>query len=147
LLGADAVVKLHVTRIAAYGLVTDNDRLLLCRLSDQVPEAGRWTLPGGGIEFGEHPEEAMVREVEEETGLIVAPVSLAGINSFTHDVPDRAFHGIRIIYLAKPIGGALRNEKDGTTDLCQWHRIDTLGKLPVVDLVEAALPMIEGGAA
>lgn len=106
-----------------------------------------WTLPGGGVEFGEHPEAAMVREVEEETGLIVAAVGLAGIDSFTDDVPDRAFHGIRIIYRAKLIGGALRNESDGTTDLCQWHRIDTLGKLPVVDLVEAALPMIVGGGA
>lgn len=141
------MAKLHVTRISAYGLVTDHDHLLLCRLSDRVPEAGMWTLPGGGIEFGEHPEQAMVREVEEETGLIVAPVSLAGINSFTHDVPDRGFHGIRIIYRARPIGGALRNEKDGTTDLCQWHRIDMLGKLPIVDLVEGALPMIVGGGA
>ncbi len=101
-----------------------------------------WTLPGGGIEFGEHPEAAMVREVEEETGLIVAAVSLAGIDSITDETPGRAFHGIRIIYYTKLIGGVLRNESDGTTDLCQWHPLHTLPELSVVDLVEAVLPMI-----
>jgi 8-oxo-dGTP diphosphatase len=136
------MAKLNVTRISAYGLVIDNDHLLLCRLSDRVPEAGRWTLPGGGIDFGEHPEAAMVREVEEETGLIVAAVGLAGIDSITDETPDRAFHGIRIIYYTKLIGGVLRNESDGTTDLCQWHPLQTLPELSVVDLVEAVLPII-----
>lgn len=136
------MAKLNVTRISAYGLVIDNDHLLLCRLSDRVPEAGMWTLPGGGIDFGEHPEAAMVREVEEETGLIVAAVSLAGIDSITDETPDRAFHGIRIIYYTKLIGGVLRNESDGTTDLCQWHPLQTLPELSVVDLVEAVLPII-----
>jgi 8-oxo-dGTP pyrophosphatase MutT (NUDIX family) len=106
-----------------------------------------WTLPGGGIEFGEHPEAAMVREVEEETGLIVSAVGLAGIDSFSAEVPGRAFHGIRIIYRTNVVGGVLRNEGDGTTDLCQWHRINTLGKLDIVDLVEVALPMVRAGGA
>jgi ADP-ribose pyrophosphatase YjhB (NUDIX family) len=137
--------KQQVTRISAYGLVTDNGQLLLCRLSGHLPHAGMWTLPGGGIEFGEHPEAAMVREVEEETGLIVAPVRLAGIDSVAVEVPDRAFHGVRIIYHAKVIGGALRNELDGTTDLCQWHPVDMLDEVAIVDLVQAAVPLIVDG--
>jgi 8-oxo-dGTP pyrophosphatase MutT (NUDIX family) len=103
-----------------------------------------WTLPGGGIEFGEHPQAAMTREVEEETGLLVSPTGLAGIDSICEEVPDRAFHGVRIIYHAEMIGGALRNETDGTTDMCQWHAIETLDRLEIVDLVEAAIPMILG---
>ena len=135
----------HVTRVAAYGLVADKDHLLLCRIAGDLPHAGMWTLPGGGLEFGEHPEVGMVREVEEETGLIVSPIGLAGIDSIVGEVPEHSFHSIRIIYHTELIGGVLRNETDGSTDLCQWHPIDGLGKLGIVDLVEAALPMIVGG--
>lgn len=39
------MAKLQVTRVSAYGLVIDNDNLLLCRLSDHLPHAGMWTLP------------------------------------------------------------------------------------------------------
>jgi len=59
-------------RVSAYGLIVQENRMLLCRISPQVPAAaGMWTLPGGGIDFGEHPQDAVVREVREETGLDV----------------------------------------------------------------------------
>lgn len=101
-----------------------------------------WTLPGGGIEFGESPESGMIREVEEETGLIVSSAGLAGIDSFTHDTPDRSFHGVRIIYHAAVIGGELCNEIEGSTDMCQWHPVNSLDSLGIVDLVAAARAML-----
>ena len=56
-------MKLQRTRVSAYGLVTDPDRILLCRVSKALPRwQGQWTLPGGGINFGEAPQDAMVRE-------------------------------------------------------------------------------------
>jgi 8-oxo-dGTP diphosphatase len=137
--------KVQVTRISAYGLVRQQDRLLLCRLSSEMPEAGKWTLPGGGIEFGEDPEAAMIREVEEETGLHVSSAGLAGIDSFTHDAPERSFHGLRIIYHANVLGGVLRHEEDGSTDRCEWHRLDSLDELDIVELVQAVLPMLWHG--
>jgi 8-oxo-dGTP diphosphatase len=43
-------------RVSAYALLVQDQKILLCRISEQVPmAAGRWTLPGGGIDFGEHP--------------------------------------------------------------------------------------------
>ena len=57
------------TRHAAYAVVVDGGRVLL---SHEV-NINRWTLPGGGAEGHETPEECCVREVEEETGLIVTP--------------------------------------------------------------------------
>lgn len=134
--------KIQVTRISAYGLLHQEDRLLLCRLSSQMPEAGKWTLPGGGIEFGEDPEAAMIREVREETGLRVSSAGIAGVDSFTHDAPGRSFHGLRIIYHANVLEGALCYEEDGSTDMCEWHCLDSLDELDVVELVQAVLPMI-----
>jgi len=123
------------TRIAAYGVVVSESKILLCRISSELPKwQGQWTLPGGGIEFGEAPQDAMVREVKEETGIIVTPKSIAAIDSF-HDrksVPE--FHGIRVIYHTKVIGGVLENEENGTTDLACWFTQKEIANETLVDI-------------
>lgn len=130
----------QVTRVSAYGLVLQNEHILLCRVSNHLPfDAGYWTLPGGGIDFGEDPVEAMVREVYEETGLAVHPLGIAGIDSFYVEDADGAFHGIRIIYRSELVGGSLRHEVDGTTDLCAWWSLEEAQRLPLVDLVTVGL--------
>jgi len=63
-------------RVGAFAIIFDNrDRVLLCLRED----LGIWNLPGGGAERGESPWEAVVREVEEETGLEVEVERLAGV--------------------------------------------------------------------
>ena len=132
--------KKQITRIAAYGLVLQNQHILLCRISAQITrDAGYWTLPGGGLNFGEDPVEAMTREVSEETGLIVHSLGVAGIDSFFRKNETHDFQGIRIIYHTKLIGGTLTNELDGSTDLCAWWSYEEAKKLPLVDLTEIGL--------
>ena len=134
--------KLKRTRIAAYGLVLKDNKILLCKISKQFPKAaGFWTLPGGGLEFGEDPADTVVREVEEETGLLIKPLSVAGIDSFTQEDNDHAFHGIRILYHTELLGGELRYEKDGSTDLCEWWTYKEALNLPLVSLVSAGLSL------
>ncbi|MGB0387022.1 MAG: NUDIX hydrolase [Ardenticatenaceae bacterium] len=134
--------KKQITRIAAYGIVVENQRILLCRLSDQLPRhAGCWTLPGGGLHFGEDPAFAMIREVSEETGLVVKSLGVVGIDSFLRESEDRDFQGIRILYRAKLISGTLTNEVDGSTDLCSWWSYEEAKKLPLVDLAEVGLDL------
>ena len=70
-------------RVAAYAICLDRDRLLACRLAPGEPWPGSWTLPGGGIDFGEDPGAAVARELEEETGLVgrverIADVQIRG---------------------------------------------------------------------
>lgn len=131
------------TRVAAYGLLVDGHQILLCRLSKQLPRhTGRWTLPGGGIDFGESPESAMIREVYEETGLIVEAAGLAGVDSIIADAGGIPCHSIRIIYRAKIVGGTLRNEVRGSTDLCQWWPRNECPDL--VDLVHVGLRLAFG---
>lgn len=132
----------NITRVAAYGLLTDDRSILLCRISDQFPaHTGAWTLPGGGIEWREDPVDAMIREVEEETGLIVECAGLAGVNANRVDTPDAHYHGIRILYHARIVGGTLTPEIDGTTDLCAWWPAEEIHRIDLVDLVEYGLSL------
>jgi len=122
------------TRVAAYGLILKETRLVLCRISPDVGCAGQWTLPGGGLDFGEDPQNGVVREVKEETGLDVRPTNVAGIDSVRIQADGVEHHGIRIVYEVELLGGELRNEKDGSTDLCQWFNKEEANQLKLVDL-------------
>lgn len=139
-----ARTSLRRSRVAAYALIHENGRILLCRLSNQVPRwEGYWTLPGGGIEFGEEPAAAMVREVQEETGLKVRMTSLAGVDSIHRTSDWEDFHGIRIVYHAEVIGGSLTHEAEGSTDCCEWHSLEAARSLKLVDLARTGIAILE----
>ena len=140
----------QVTRIAAYALCVDEaDRILLARLTYPEAKAGWWTLPGGGIDFGETPTEAVLRELTEETGLTGAVESLAGVESWVRRGRDPAgiaddFQAIQIIYRVRITGGSLTNELDGSTDATAWFSRAELAEIQVVELVEAGLRLLDG---
>ncbi len=118
-----------ITRIGAYAVIQQDKEVLLCQLT----RSRLWTLPGGGIEFGESPEEAVIREVKEETGYNIKVSELLGVNSFVKANIDEV-HFIQIIYKAQIISGQMKSEIDGTTDLCEWHSWD---KVAVLDTTPA----------
>lgn len=134
----------QTTRVACYALITDaENRLLLCRLCPRELDKGKWTLPGGGVCFGEDLMSATMREVFEETGLTVSITELADAHSdhFVH--PDRELHAIRIVYWAKVVKGELRREVNGSTDECQFFSIEEIEKLPTVQLVRRGLHILK----
>ncbi|MEO6207524.1 MAG: NUDIX domain-containing protein [Candidatus Limnocylindrales bacterium] len=141
-------------RVAAYGLCQDADgRVLLCHIAPSVGVGDMWTLPGGGLDFGESPAAAVVRELAEETGYIGEVGDLL-------DVSDRVFsdaqasdrlHAIRIVYAVRIVGGELRDESDGSTDTCRWvSAVDSRG-LRLGELARHAVERLRapnpGGAA
>lgn len=131
----------RVQRLGAYVLVVEDGRLLLCRLSSVETAAGKWTLPGGGVEFGEHPEEAAVREAREETGLAVA---LDGPPAILHERgkhPETDYHHVQLVYRAHRLGGRLTAEEGGTTDLCAWFSQAEAEALPLVNLAQAGVAL------
>jgi len=133
----------RITRLAAYGVIRGDGRILLCRVAPGNIGEGLWTLPGGGLAFGERPEAAALREVEEETGLVARITGLPEIHSDTGTWPFSAgpvtYHTVRFVYPMEIIGGAERPEVDGSTDEFGWFDADELGRLRLGDLVERVL--------
>lgn len=130
----------QVQRVAAYGLVRDGELVLLTRLSRSL-HAGRWTLPGGGLDFGERPADAVVREVHEETGLVVRVEELldADAEHYPYEHRGAAYdaHAVRFLYRVAVVGGALGVvEVDGSTDDVRWWPAGELPELtPVAERV------------
>lgn len=119
-------------RIAAYGVCYDGDgRILLTRASSSDDTPGVWALPGGGIEHGEAPADALLREFAEETGLTV---EITGVRDATADLahlPERGvMHTDRVLYDVRVTGGQLRFEAEGTTDRAEWTPVDKVAALP-----------------
>ena len=131
-----------MTRLAAYGVIHRGEAVLLCRISRAYPAAGMWTLPGGGIEFGEAPDAAAIREVEEETGLVAQITDAPTILSHTGIWPRQQsvrYHHVRFVYPMEIVGGVERVEVNGSTDVCRWFPPNKLAELPIVGLVSLAL--------
>lgn len=132
------------TRGAAYALVTDkNGRILLVRVAPGYPSAGQWTLPGGGLNFGEDPAAGVLRELSEETGLTGEIKSIAFIDSRTWPARTEAelgeWHAVRVVYRVAITGGELRDELDESTDAASWFTGAEVRNIPTVDLVHKAL--------
>jgi len=124
-------VNKRIQRVAAYNVCVDTQqRLLMCRLSAITERAGYWTLPGGGIEFGEHPEAAAVRELEEETGLRGRIIELLTVDSTAREL----YHSVRVVYRTEVEAGQLKHEADGSTDLAAWCTYRELADMPLVDM-------------
>jgi ADP-ribose pyrophosphatase YjhB (NUDIX family) len=125
--------------VGSYALcIDDRDRILLTRLSAIEVDVGAWTLPGGGIEFGEHPNDAVIRELAEETGLAGTIEELAGVFSHVYRRSRAAdggdLHFLGIVYHVRIVGGALRDETDGTTDAAAWLSRDELAERRLVEI-------------
>jgi 8-oxo-dGTP diphosphatase len=133
----------RITRLAAYGLLWRDGRVLLCRTSPGHLGVGRWTLPGGGIVFGETPEAGAVREVEEETGLIAeitgVPVILSDTGTWPLGDPPVPYHQVRFVYPMQVVGGEERLEVGGSTDAFKWFSQVELLEAPIVGLVAMSL--------
>jgi len=138
--GPGAAEPVRTQRVAAYGLVTDGERILLTRLTVRTTRPGAWTLPGGGIDHGEHPRDAVVRELHEETGLPATVGEVLDVDSshFVGVAPHGVledYHVVRILYRVDVPADRepVVTEVDGTTDLACWFPLDEAAELPMTE--------------
>jgi ADP-ribose pyrophosphatase YjhB (NUDIX family) len=120
-------------------IIFRRDRILMAQRGKQ-PLQGWWSLPGGALELGESLEDAVCREVLEETGLVVRPVKLFEV--FERIIRDVAgapeYHYVLIDYVCRATGGELR----AGDDVCrvEWVR---RGDLADLQITEGTLAVIE----
>lgn len=94
------------------------------------PRRGCWCMPGGSVEIGELVDDALVREVREETGLIVRPQRLLGMmDLITRDRGRVRFHFVLLQYLAELVSGNLRAASDAAE--ARWVPVSELPELAV----------------
>ncbi len=139
-------------RVAAYALLTRDGEILLTRMSDRTRIPGRWTLPGGGVEHGEDPRDALRREVYEETGLHVVPGRSRDVHA-SHFVGARAdglvedYHGIHLIFDADIEPGSQDAEPrvvevGGSTELAAWVPVEEAERLDLLSAARHALTLL-----
>jgi 8-oxo-dGTP diphosphatase len=127
-------------RIAAYGVCIERGRVLLVRASSALTVAGRWFLPGGGVEHGEDPVAALRREVVEETGLVVDTQALRGVLADVTRIPgDVMLHTVRIIYTVQAWSGTARPEIGGSSEAVRWVALGDIEQFPVMPYVRRAV--------
>lgn len=124
--------------VGVTGVVFDEEGgVLLHRRADD----GRWCTPGGILEPGEQPAEAVVREVREETGLEVVVERLSSVvaqEPFTYPNGDRV-QFLDLAFRCRPVGGSLDASGDESLDV-RWFAPDALPDMPrrIIDRIGCA---------
>lgn len=95
-------------RVRSCGLLFEKDKLLLVELRSPITNEWTWMPPGGGVEFGESLEEALVREFSEETGLKVAVQQRVHIQ----ELIKSPIHAIEFYYKVELIEGNMKLGSD-----------------------------------
>lgn len=132
-----------IQRLAAYGVHLQDETVLLVRASNLTEVAGRWFLPGGGVEHGEHPVTALEREIAEETGLSATIGGHLGIISDVRTRRDGTrVHSVRIIYRIEQATGDLCDETTGSSDHAAFVSLEEARTLPVARYAIEALAMV-----
>ena len=123
--------------LGAAAVVIHDGRVLLIRRG-KAPDAGEWSIPGGAVELGESVEDALRREIREETGLEIAVGRFLEVfERVEHDGDGGIrFHFVVLDYAATVVGGTLRAGDDAADvtfarpgDLDRYALADTVRRV------------------
>ncbi|MEM9028519.1 MAG: 8-oxo-dGTP diphosphatase MutT [Pseudomonadota bacterium] len=120
--------------VAAAALIDDDNRVLIAKRPEGKPMAGLWEFPGGKVQSGETPENAVIRELFEELGIDVCPSCVAPFTFASHSYAD--FHLLMPLYLCTQWDGAI-TPREGQE--LKWVRAMRLADYP---MPPADLPLL-----
>jgi 8-oxo-dGTP diphosphatase len=135
-------------RLATYAVCSKDGRVLLVRYVPAEGEAN-WTLPGGRVEHGEDPFDAVIREVAEETGCGAVVERLLGVDSRVIPPAERLVpgpvphHNVGIFCRVCITSGQLRPEPDGDIAESAWTPIPSVVRLRRSSLVDIGLALAQ----
>ncbi len=108
----------------ASAIVRGQDGRLLLARRGAGPEAGKWDLPGGFLEEGEHPLDAVARELREEARVEIEPLELVAIEMDVYGNDDGAPWTLNLYWTARIVSGELEAADD--VDELRWFRPEEL---------------------
>ena len=117
---------MKVVTVAACALVDADGRVLLAQRPPGKPMAGLWEFPGGKVEAGETPEQTLIRELEEELGIVVKEACLAPLTFASHTYPE--FHLLMPLYVCRRWDGVV-TAREGQS--LTWARPNRLRDYPM----------------
>jgi 8-oxo-dGTP diphosphatase len=112
--------------VVAAALIDTDDRVLIAQRPEGKALAGLWEFPGGKVEAGERPEDALIRELREELGLTVAEPCLSPLTFASHAYPD--FHLLMPLYLCRRWQGFAVSRENQSL---KWVRPGELRRYPM----------------
>ena len=87
-------------------IIIKDGRLLIAKRHDGATfEPGKWEFPGGKVDFGEHPEDTIEREIREELGMEVEVLRLHRVDTCVYSVPGRNRHVVILFYICRIMSG------------------------------------------
>ena len=132
--------KKPVVLVAACALVDAQDRLLLTKRPEGKPLAGLWEFPGGKVEPGETPEQALTRELEEELGVKLSVAALTPLTFASYSYSE--FHLLMPVFSCRRWQGTVA-PREGQT--LAWVRPDALSEYatpPADEPLKQTLPLL-----
>ena len=123
--------------VAACALIDPDGRVLIAQRPPGKAMAGLWEFPGGKIEPGESPEQALIRELKEELGITVKEPCLAPFTFASHRYPD--FHLLMPLYVCRRWEGTVTPSEHSAV---KWVRPRELASYPMPPADLPLIPML-----
>ena len=128
------MAEANIVLVAACALVDADGRVLIAQRPEGKSMAGLWEFPGGKIEAGETPEDAVIRELREELGVATEADCLAPLTFASHGYAD--FHLLMPLYICRRYRGIPQSHEG---QALKWVRPRALRDYP---MPPADLPLI-----
>jgi 8-oxo-dGTP diphosphatase len=130
-------VQKRMLLVAACALIDADGRVLLTQRPEGKPLAGLWEFPGGKVEVGETPEEALIRELREELGIETKVACLAPLTFASHAYDD--FHLLMPLYICRRYEGIARGLEG---QAIKWVRAKDIRNYPMPPADDPLVPFL-----